>query len=261
MGTDPTSITSPSNPTIKAAAALHRRRARTRTGTFLVEGRREVLRALAAPVEVRSLFLAPAFGPVDDVAEAAEARGVVPLRVGERAFRTLSVRQRPDGVAAVVERVPLDLDRIAASDLVLVADGIEKPGNLGAMLRTADAVGAAVVVADPVVDVFNPNVVRASQGALFTVPLAVAEATDALAALPPRRLLVARPDATTPYWTEDLRGPTAVVVGREDRGVSEPWLRAGAGIVVPMRGVVDSLNASVAAAVVLYEALRQRLTA
>jgi TrmH family RNA methyltransferase len=146
--------------------------------------------------------------------------------------------------------------------LLLVCDGVEKPGNLGAMLRTADAAGAAAVIAtDPGTDWANPNVVRASKGAVFTVPVVSAATADVLAWLVDRAIpvLAATPDATTAYTDLDLRGPLAIAVGEEKHGLSDVWLSAARWRArIPMRGRVDSLNVSTSAAILLFEALRQR---
>lgn len=245
-------ITSPANPHIKELAKLLQRRRRDAERRFLVEGMREVVRAAEAGVAFEEILYAPSLG----------GSVIVPgpvTEVSEAAFRKLSVRRHPDGVVAVAPFFDRSLQVLEGHDLVLVAEGMEKPGNLGAMLRTADACGAGVLVADPVADVFNPNVVRASQGSLFAVPVAVAEGAEARSWLEGQRLqlVVATPTATQPYWHVDLTRPTAVVIGAEHAGVSETWAGA-AEVSIPMRGVADSLNASVAAAIVLYEAARQR---
>ncbi len=251
-------ITSPANPTVKDAVALRRRRHRSATGRFLVEGARETLRAMAAGVEIERLFVAPALGPPDEPIAAATSGRIPVVTVSEKVFAKLSGREGPDGILAVAVAFPTELGTIATTDLVLVAEGIEKPGNLGAMLRTAEAAGAAVVVADGVVDPFNPNVVRASQGSLFAVPLATARTDDTIRWLDGTTVVVATPEATTDYWDVDMRGPTAVVVGSEHEGVSERWKTLGTTVRIPMAGTGDSLNASIAAALVLYEAVRQR---
>jgi len=252
-------ITSPSNPVIRSAAALRRRRERDRTGRFLVEGRRETSRAFDAGLPVVELFIAPELaGDVDPILDMATGVKVPVRTVSSRAFAKLSGRSGPDGVLAVAETPPFDLDRAIAAELLLVAEGIEKPGNLGAMVRTADAAGAGVLVVDPVVDPVNPSVIRASQGTIFFVPVGVTSTPTAIEACGDRRIVVGTPEARRRHWDLDMTGPTAIVVGPEDTGVSEPWRTAGEPVAVPMRGRGDSLNASVAAAVLLYEAVRQR---
>ncbi len=173
------------------------------------------------------------------------------------AFDKLSHRRSPDGIVAITETWEPDLHNLTL-DLILIAEAIEKPGNLGAMLRTADAAGAGLVVADPNVDPFNPNVVRASQGALFSTPFAIAETPTAIAWARDRgNLMVATPDADTTYWDADMTGRVAIVIGSEHSGVGQDWLEAGTPIRIPMAGGADSLNASVSAGVALFEAVRQ----
>ncbi len=256
----PVRIDSPSNPRIKALARLRSRRHRDATGRFLVEGAREVRRALAAGVDVDTLYLAPDLG-----ADPREWSGAdVPVvELGPAAFDKVAYGR--DGVLAVARCFATELGRIPWDRpdlLVLVVEGIEKPGNLGAMLRTAAAAGAhGVVVADPTVDVFNPNVVRASTGAVFTVPLAVTSSEAAIDRLQDAQVPTVAAVVTggIPPWDADLAGRVAIVVGREDTGLSPRWVDAADGLLtLPVAGGVDSLNASVAAAVLLYEGVRQR---
>jgi TrmH family RNA methyltransferase len=259
---DEVAITSPSNPRIRDLAALHKRRERKAQGRFLVEGTREITRGLEAEITFTEILACPDLaGPAQEaVVTRSSAAGVPVTLVSERAFAKLSRRQNPDGVIGVAETFALDLASLEpAPDLVLIAEAVEKPGNLGAMLRSADATGAALVATGAGVDVFNPNVVRASQGALFSVPLAVAAVPETVAwATEFETVVVATPDATLPHWAVDLTGTSAIVVGSEHAGVSAAWRDVGTPIRIPMAGPADSLNTSVAAAVLLYEAVRQR---
>jgi TrmH family RNA methyltransferase len=181
-------------------------------------------------------------------------------------FRKAAYRSHPDGLLAVARSFPTGLDRIPrrgrrGPPLLLVVEAIEKPGNLGTMLRTADGAGAdAVIVADPATDVFNPNVVRSSQGALFLIPVAVGSTAAVRAALGERGVtaFAASPAAAHDVWDADLTGPTAIVVGSEHAGLSPAWDGGTVGVRLPMAGASDSLNAAAAAAVLLYEAVRQR---
>lgn len=258
-------ITSTANPRVKALAGLGRRSERDRLHRFPAEGARIVERALDAGWDIQEIVVAPTLATSDAmaVARSAAAHRLPVLEVGEAAFRKIAYRRHPDGVLAVVATRDTTLDALDLPErpLVLVVEGIEKPGNLGAMLRTADGVGVeAVVVADPATDVYNPNVVRASQGAVFTVPLAVAEAGAAAAWLSAHhiRVVAAAPGADSPPWQVDLAGAVAVVVGSEHAGLSATWAGCDDVVGIPMRGTADSLNAATAAAVLLYEALRQR---
>ncbi len=250
-------ITSPSNERIKALVRLWDRTERRATGTFLIEGRRELTRAMEADVELIEVFLCPDLGAHDLAAD-------VPITtVSAQAFTKVSRRQKPDGILAVARQWPTDLDDVSLSPvpLVLVAEAIEKPGNLGAMLRTADATGTdAVVLCDPQVDVFNPNVIRASQGSVFTVTTATGTVDEVVVWLEKSALAVVTtfPDALLRYTEADLTGPTAIVVGAESTGLTDRWRGIGSPVSLPMAGTADSLNAATTAAVVAYEAVRQR---
>jgi TrmH family RNA methyltransferase len=257
-------ITSVTNTRIKALVKLRERRQRDETGTFIIEGAREVERALHSGVDIDEIFLSRELAAATTESVAANAGDVPVVELSDAAFRKASYRDRPDGILAVARQFPTDLGtlEIGSTPLVLVADGIEKPGNLGTMLRTAEAVGVdALVTADAVTDPFNPNVVRASMGSLFSVPLAVSAATAAIDWLVDRGIAIhgASPDGDVDFWDARLSGPTAVVVGSEKTGLSPAWSEATTMLVrIPMSGSGDSLNAAVSAALLLYEAVRQR---
>lgn len=260
-------ITSPQNPRVKELVRLRDRRHRDRSGSFLIEGYRELSRAVEAGVTLHTLFLCPELflgGNEPDLATRAAAAGAEVVELSEAAFRKVSYRDRPEGLLAVAKQFDSGLGRLAlgAKPLLLVVESIEKPGNLGTMLRTADAAGVTgVVVADPTTDPFNPNVVRASLGTLFTVPLAVASTPETLRWLGTAgvEVVATTPDADLLLWQAKLTGSAAVVVGSEQYGLSEHWLGAAhTRVRIPMAGSADSLNAAVAAAVVLFEAVRQR---
>jgi TrmH family RNA methyltransferase len=241
-------ITSIANPRVKEVVALRNARERRRGGVFVAEGPREVERALAAGLVVRQSYVAPELLP--DWPHGGE-------EVSARVLAKMSYRARPEGVLAVFEVPQRTLP--AEATLVLVAVGIEKPGNLGAMARTADAAGAdALLVADAACDPWNPNAIRASTGAVFTLP--ILEATRADVRALPLQKVAAVVGAPTLHTEADLTPPTALLIGAEDEGLDADW-RAAAEVLVtlPMRArTVDSLNASAAAAVLLYETLRQR---
>jgi TrmH family RNA methyltransferase len=260
-------ITSPANPRIKQLAALRRRRGRGQSEGTLVEGLAEISLALAAGVRPRALYYCPELiGPDSSaiVAQAGQA-GAEVIRVSRPVFEKISYREGPDGWLAVVPAVLDRLDRLelSARPLVLVCAGLEKPGNLGAILRTADAAGLdAVIAADPVTDWANPNVVRASKGTVFSVPVASASTADALAWIKDHGLQVvaATPDAEKTVTDADLTGPTVIAVGAEQAGLSAEWLkRADVRVRIPMFGLADSLNVSTSAAIICYEAVRQRM--
>ncbi len=262
-------ITSPANPRIKQLVTLRRRRGREQSDVTLVEGLAEITLALAAGARAQALYYCTELaGPTASalIAEA-EASGAEVIRVSRPVFDKISYREGPDGWLAVVPAVPDRLDRIRLSErpLVLVCAGLEKPGNLGAILRTADAAGLdAVIAADPVTDWANPNVVRASKGTVFSVAVASASAQEALAWIGEHGLTIvaATPDARQLVTEADLTGPTVIAVGAEQAGLPDEWLeRADVRVRIPMFGLADSLNVSTSAAIICYEAVRQRLLA
>ncbi len=260
-------ITSPSNPQVKRLLRLRRRRHRDREGLFLIEGYREILRALGAKVPITEIYVCEDLFLGDNETRLVERltnTGAELHRLSAVPFRRVAYRDRPEGLLALARQFDSHLDRleVGTDPLFLVVEGIEKPGNLGSMLRTADAAGVdGVIVADPTTDPFNPNVVRASLGSLFNVPLAVATTHNTLRWLSRNGImpLVSRPTATASLWEADLSGAVAVVVGSEQYGLSRPWLAPEfPSVSIPMHGSADSLNAAVAAAVLLFEANRQR---
>lgn len=260
-------ITSPANPRVKHLVALRRRGERDQAGVTLVEGQAEIELALAASVRPLSLYYCPELAGLaaGQVADQAAERGAEVVRVSRQVFEKVCYREGPDGLLAVVPAVGGALDRLSLGDkpVVLVCAGLEKPGNLGAILRTADAAGvAAVIAADPVTDWGNPNVVRSSKGTIFSVPVASATGTEVLDWLRGRglRLVAASPDAKQLMTEADLTGPTAIAVGAEQAGLPAEWLdRADARVRIPMFGRADSLNVSTSAAILVYEAVRQRM--
>jgi len=259
-------IDSPRNPQIRAAAALRDRRDRVATGLALVDGARESLRAIGAGASVDTAFICPPLLRSDDAlaTEAAlRARGIDALEVSERAFEAVAYGDRTDGIVLVVRAPSVRLEDLDPGDspLILVTEDVEKPGNLGAILRTADAAGCDGVIAIGGADPFNPNVIRASAGTVFTVPFAAATGDEALVWLRGRaiRILAARVDAEALYTDADLRGPLAIVLGSEALGLSDAWHAPDVEAVrLPMLGVADSLNVAATAAILAYEARRQR---
>lgn len=259
-------ITSVHNDRVKALVRLRKRRERDETGTFLIEGYRELHRARMA-VCLRTVYYCPELwlGTNEHaVLRAAAGGGAELVELGSTAFRRVSMRDRPDGLIGVGVQFRTGLEQLAlpAEPLLMVAEAVETPGNLGTILRTADAAGvAATIVCDPATDPFNPNVVRASTGCLFTRPLVVAPTAATLSWLRRRKVTViaATPEARQPYWRADLSGARAVVVGNERHGLSDTWLTAAAERVrIPMAGTADSLNVAMAAGAILFESVRQR---
>ncbi len=263
-------ITSPHNPRVRAAQRLQDRRQRAAAGQMLIEGADELALALAAGIQPVTVFTCPELHR----AAAAALTAQLPARteqhtVAPPVFAKLAYRENPDGWLAVV---PLpawsltDLEaRLSPAPLLLICEAVEKPGNLGAMLRTADAAGAdALIVCDPATDLSNPNVVRASRGTLFTLPVAQAGSAETQAWLRAHAitLVAATPQAARAYTDVDLTGGVAIVVGAEADGLSPRWLTpASLTVRIPMAGRVNSLNVATSAALLLYEAVRQRRAA
>lgn len=260
-------ITSLQNPRIKQLVKLRDRRPRDEAGVFLVEGYREIRRALEKRVALQELYFSPEwFLGENELALITEANaaGAQLFELSKEAFAKVAYRERPDGLLAVAPQWRRELTDLVLgpTPFLLVVEAIEKPGNLGTILRSADAAGCdAVIVCDPVTDIFNPNVVRASTGVLFSVPLVVEESTRVEQWLRERRI---RTVATTPaaeeiYSDVDLRGPLAVVMGSEQYGLSDFWLKqADVPVRIPMAGQADSLNVAMATIITLFEAVRQR---
>jgi TrmH family RNA methyltransferase len=259
-------ITSTRNPRVRAAADLRDRRARDAAGLTLVDGVRELARAVACGAAVVELFVDPeALGPEGAVVvDAALAAGATRIDVSGPVLARLAYGDRSEGVVATIRMPDLDLRALALPEqpLVIVLEGVEKPGNLGAVLRSADGAGAdAVIVADPRTDPLNPNAIRASLGTIFAVPLAAGPGTLVRDRLRSAgiRILAARVEASLDYTAADLTGPVAIVLGSEAEGLTDAWQDADVtSIRLPMLGIADSLNVSIAAAVLLYEARRQR---
>jgi TrmH family RNA methyltransferase len=259
-------ITSPHNPRLKAAAKLRDRKHRVREGRFLIDGRREFERAIKGGIVVQELFVND--DQSDDellaLVEFGRQSGANVLTTSSPVFEKLTFGDRDEGIVAVGITPTNTLDglQLPTNPLIVVLEGIEKPGNVGAILRTAEAAGvSAVIVADGGTDLYNPNAIRASLGAIFTVPVCAATSADALAWLKQRNITIfaARVDGAIDYAAVSYRAPTAIVLGSEAHGLSAAWQRPEiTAISLPMQGVVDSLNVSATAAVLFYEAMRQR---
>lgn len=260
-------ITSLQNPRVKQLVRLRERRERDEAGLFLVEGYREVRRALEKGVKLKELYFSPDWFLGENepaLIEQSRQAGAQLFELSKDAFAKVAYRERPDGLLAVAPQWKRTLDdlQLGPAPFLLVCESIEKPGNLGTILRSADAAGCdGVILCDAVTDIFNPNVVRASTGVLFSVPVVVAESTTVHAWLKAKGI---RSAATTPhtdnlYTKTDLRGPLAVVMGSEQYGLSEFWMK-GADVLVriPMAGQADSLNVAMATIITLFEAVRQR---
>ncbi len=264
-------ITSHQNPNIKQVIRLKKRRERNSTNLFLIEGYRELKRAFDAKEEVVSLFYSPShFLKNNEQALVSQiaSKGADIFECANFIFEKISYRDRPDGLLAIAKqrKRPLsDLEKILLNKknpFLLVAEKIEKPGNLGTILRSSDAVGVdAVVVCDSCTDVYNPNVVRASVGTLFTVPVVEGTSKEVFALLKKHKvnILAATPSAEKNFTEVDMKSAVAITVGSEQYGLSDFWMQESDILVkIPMNGVADSLNVATATTILLYEVIRQR---
>ena len=297
----PELIISPQNPKVKRLLALQKDSSlRRETGLFVVEGRREIQRCIDAGFEIDSIFFCPAVsgdGAGGLSPETAEVRSRVPdeaplgakraqtalkgagectlertgalqgtktFEVSKAVYEKIAYRGSTEGVIAEVRARKLGLEDLQLTDnpLIVVLESVEKPGNLGAVLRSADAAGAAaVLVCDPLTDLYNPNLIRSSTGAAFSVPCVACTSEEAIKWLKLKgvRILTAQLQDSVLYYDTNMRDATAIVMGTESTGLSQQWRAAAdAHIRIPMLGVADSLNVSVSAAILLYEAVRQR---
>ena len=255
-------ITSLQNPRVKHIVKLRDdKRQRQKDGLMLVEGYNEIQLALSAGHKPQTLLTAPELASRQMNAIASEN-----ITVNRAVFEKVSYRENPDGWLAVfpIPHTSLGDLKLREVPIVIVAESVEKPGNLGAILRTADAAQVDVLlVCDPRVDVWNPNVVRASRGAVFTVPVVESDNVSALEWLKSRkmRILAATPSSELIYSDVNMREPLAIAVGTEDAGLTDFWMsNADVKVKIPMMGKVNSLNVSVSTALIVYEAVRQRKT-
>lgn len=260
-------ITSAQNSAVKHACKLRNRRDREKEQLTLLEGYRELTRALEYGMELTECFFAPEMFLGENefpLLDKLEAAGVKVIQVTPGLLGKLAYRDRPEGLIAIAKMMRHRLADmpVVENGLYLVAEAVEKPGNLGSILRSADAAGVdGLIICDKCTDIYNPNVIRASTGALFSVPLAEAETMEAIEWLRKNniRTVAATPHVKTIYTDIDMSLSTAIIVGTEQHGLSDVWLEnADESVVIPMLGKIDSLNVSTAATILLYEAARQR---
>lgn len=258
-------ITSPQNPLIKQLILLKEKsRERKKTGLFLLEGKRELSLAIKGGYKVKTLlFFSDLFS--ESEAAAMSHYGIEIIEISKDVFQKLAHRDSTEGIIAVVnskKHTLQDLKLTSKNPLILVTESPEKPGNIGALLRTADAANIdAVIIANPKSDLYNPNTIRSSIGCVFTTEIAVTTTEDAIAFLQRYNFNIfsAILQESEPYHTQDYTLPTAMVVGTEATGLTEPWRKvATKNISIPMQGVIDSMNVSVAAGILIFEAKRQR---
>lgn len=271
MSTDIPLLSSLQNPRVKQLVKLRDRSERDSTGLFLIEGYRELLRAIEAGYPIDTLFLCSELflgSNENTLISRLKAKGTKVTPCTEPVFRKISYRDRPDGLIGLAPQRHLklsDLDETIKNlpaPFLVVAEAIEKPGNLGTILRSSDAVGLdGLIVCDQCTDIHNPNVVRASTGTLFTVPVIEAKGEETLHWLKENKIAIvaATPSATLEFTSVDLSGPIAIAVGTEQLGLSKRWMtQADIQVRIPMCGTADSLNVAMATTLLLYEALRQR---
>ncbi len=268
-------VTSGQNPKIKELLALQEKsRTRREKGLFVVEGRRELGHCLDAGYKARTLFvcmeiisgneLGEIIGKASRAGESADDAMPNIIEVPSALYDKIAYRGGTEGIIAEVEYMDRGLDsiRLSGSPLIVVLESVEKPGNLGAVLRSADAAGAdAVIICDPLTDIYNPNLIRSSIGAVFSRQIATASSRDTIKWLKDNKISIytAQLQDSEWYYSTDMSGGTAIVMGTESTGLTDLWRQAAdAHIKIPMLGQLDSLNVSVSAAILLYEAVRQR---
>ena len=259
-------ITSAQNPKIKDLLALQEKsKERRKKGLLVVEGRRELLHCIEAGYEPYTVFICPDILSETDRREIEEAAGRCSwIEIPQHLYDKVAYRGGTEGVIAELHCKEMTLESLELPDnpLVVVLESVEKPGNLGAVLRSADASGVdAVIVCDPLTDMYNPNQIRSSIGAIFTVPVATASSEDTIKWLKDNgiKIYTAQLQDSEWYYDTDMKGATAIVMGTEATGLTDAWRKAAdAHIKIPMLGKLDSLNVSVSAAILMFEAVRQR---
>lgn len=256
-------ITSVQNPFIKSLVLLQEKaKARKQTGTFLIEGKREIEIAIKGGYEIESILFVPEL--IEKSFNLSIFQSFNLIEINKEVYQKLAYRDTTEGILAVAKTKSLQLSDLKLSEnpLILVAEAPEKPGNIGALLRTADAANLdAVIIANPKSDLYNPNIVRSSVGCLFTRQIATGTTTEIIAFLKERNIhfYCATLQNSTSYHTQDYTAPTALVVGTEATGLTQEWRDAATqNIIIPMQGEIDSMNVSVAAAILIFEAKRQR---
>ncbi len=256
-------ITSIQNPFIKSLVLLQEKaKARRQSGTFLIEGKREIEIALKGGYEIETFLFLPELIPENETHQLPKSAEFI--EISKEVYQKLAYRDTTEGILAVAKTKSLQLSdlKLSQNPLILVAEAPEKPGNIGALLRTADAANLdAVIIANPKSDLYNPNIVRSSVGCLFTNQIATGSTTEIITFLKERNITIycATLQNSTSYHTQEYTNPTALVVGTEATGLTQEWRDAATqNIIIPMQGEIDSMNVSVAAAILIFEAKRQR---
>lgn len=257
-------ITSVQNPFIKSLVQLQEKaKARKQSGTFLIEGKREIELAFKGGYEIETVLFLPDLIQPNQISKLT-SQPIDFIEINKEVYQKLAYRDTTEGILAVARSKSLSLSdlKLGENPLILVAEALEKPGNIGAILRTADAARLdAVIIANPKGDLFNPNIVRSSVGCLFTNQIATGTTGEVIAYLKANKIdfYCATLQNSTSYHTQDYTTPTALVVGTEATGLTQEWRdNATQNIIIPMQGEIDSMNVSVAAAILIFEAKRQR---
>ncbi|MET3026704.1 RNA methyltransferase [Flavobacterium sp. UW10123] len=257
-------ITSVQNPFIKSLVLLQEKaKARKQTGTFLIEGQREISLAIKGGYEIETVLFLPKLVSESEINKLIQNPFQI-IEINKEVYQKLAYRDTTEGILAVAKTKSLKLSDLKLSDnpLILVVESLEKPGNIGAVLRTADAANLdAVLIANPKSDLYNPNIVRSSVGCLFTNQIATGTSEEIIAFLKEKKInfYSATLQNSTSYHTQNFTTPTALVVGTEATGLTQQWRdEATQNIIIPMQGEIDSMNVSVAAAILIFEAKRQR---
>lgn len=259
-------ITSLQNPKVKNFQHLQKSRERRIQNLFIVEGKKEIFRAMEAKYVCTHLFVCPEIfnQSIEGIIDLPGGETPKIYKVSPEIYAHIAYRKNTEGIIgwAIPVKHTLDQIRLKKNPLTLVLEGVEKPGNLGAIMRTADAAALdAIIIGDPKTDLYNPNVIRSSLGAVFTVPSGVDTSENTIQWLKKNniKLFCTSPEASIPYDHVDFTGPSAIVLGTETTGLTQHWFSASdQNILIPMQGKVDSINVSVSAGIVLFEAVRQR---
>ena len=263
----PETIQSPGNPRIKNILKLQSgSRDRREQNLFVIEGYREIIRAMGSGIVISEIYICRELDPQAKSNEITRQQpGIKVFEVGIEAFKRIAYRESSDGLIAlaVPRYLVLDSLKLSANPLILVVEAVEKPGNLGAIMRTADAAQLdAVLVCDPLTDIYNPNTIRSGVGCIFTRQVVTCTSAEAIKWLKSRNIRIyaaALSEEALVYHEKDFRGPTAIVMGTEATGLSSEWLeQSDTRIIIPMRGIADSLNVSTSAAILVFDAIRQR---
>ncbi len=256
-------ISSAQNPFIKSLVLLQEKaKNRKQTGTFLIEGQREIALAIKGGYEIETILFLPEL--ISETETKKKFKNADLIEISKEVYQKLAYRDTTEGILAIAKTKSLQLSdlKLSKNPLILVAEAPEKPGNIGALLRTADAANLdAVIIANPKSDLYNPNIVRSSVGCLFTNQIATGTTEEIIAFLKERKITIycATLQNSTSYHTQDYTTSTALIVGTEATGLTEAWRNAAKqNIIIPMQGEIDSMNVSVAAAILIFEAKRQR---